>query len=531
MPVNFLDRHDQPHWWPGLLAWCLAWVAMVLLDGHIPMPNLALLLVLGSAVAGLWLGIWLSIVINIASVAFFSFFFVDPRLDFWPSVWEDLLLVLTTLAVSTLVTTLTARLRRAFLNETLHAERVTQLRRLSEAVRDSDDLVSGLQKLLQQLVEVTQTPAYAVLLIAPSATTRSEATYQFFGTPDKRMRKQLLRTLNASETVPVGSGHAGRSSVLGTHPLEPLCAVVRAKSITLGAVLLPTRVGTLQQALGLPHLQALCDLLGAEFERTEAVRRASEALDKANSHLLRNTLLTAISHDYRTPLATIIGAASALNEPSLRYSPEKIGLFVTAILTEAEHLNRMTTNTLQLARLGREDIQLNLNWESLEELSGVAVTRLTASFPAARIELSFPSQLPPLYCDAILILQALDNLLLNSLKHSPEGELIQLMAQSDDDEITLSVTDQGPGIPEAWREKVFDAFQRIQLPGQSADSGEITLERRGVGLGLAVCRAIAHAHGARIHIDPSQSRGVRICMTFPLRLPPDIPVPASEELA
>jgi len=514
------DSRSRPNSWIGWLVWCLAWASMAWLDGRISMPNLALLLVLGSAVAGVWLSPIPSLLMNVGSVAFFSFFFVDPRLDFWPSVQEDLLLVITTLVVSTLVSTLTARLRRAVANEALQTERVTQLRRLSEAFRESEDLIAGIETLLQILRECTRAPAYAVVLnthasLPAEVHIGGDSDYRFFGQPPSRIRKRLRRAVDSP---------LSESSSPSASPDDLLfCSRIASKTRVLAAVCISDEGQASFERLGWPHLKSLCDALGAEAERVQAVRQAAEALEKVNSQALRNTLLTSISHDYRTPLATIMGAASALAEQPAKYSPEKIAALAATILAESEHLSRMTTSTLQLVRLGSagsQGIELNLNWESLEELASVAAARLQRSFPSARIELSFPATLPLLYCDAILILQMLDNLLINSLKYSPENSPIMVEARRDDSELVLCVTDHGPGIPAEWREKVFDAFQRLQNPGQPVDSGHGDRERRGFGLGLAVCRAIALAHDARIRIGASRTGGAQVLVTFPLKQPP-----------
>ena len=515
---------NRPDPWIGLVVWCAAWAVMALLDGQISMPNLALVLVLGSAVAGVWLSLLPSLLINAGSVAFFSFFFVDPRLDFWPGLQDDLLLVITTLVVSALVSTLTARLRRAVANEALQTERVTQLRRLSEGFRKDESLVSGVEILLQMLREFTGVPAYAGLLdMNPAKSVKKQhSKYQFFGDPPRRVQKLLIQSIDRSRLAQQATKEAP--------DIDPLPVPIVSKTRVLGAVYVPSEGYANLQRLGFQHLKALCDLLGAEFERAEVVRQATESLEKANSQLLRNTLLTSISHDYRTPLATIISAASALGQQSSKYSPTKILTLAETIIAEAEHLNRMTTSTLQLVRLGDRGIELNLNWESLEELAGVAVSRLHRSFPSARIDLSFSPHLPLLYCDAILILQMLDNLLINSLKYSPENSLIVVDAHSVESELVLRVADSGSGIPIEWREKVFDAFQRMQPPGQSADSGDSDQGRRGVGLGLAVCRAIALAHNARISIETSEMGGAQVSVAFPLVHPVSGELPTLEEL-
>jgi len=492
---------------------------MLALDGRLSMPNLTLLLILGSAVAGLWLGPFFSTLINLGSVALFGFLFVEPRFVFRVTFEDDLMLLITTLVVSSLVSILTARLRSAVAQQALQTERVTRLRRLSDSFVEGDDTARHMENLLQVIRDIAQAPASAVLLVSQNDQ-REENRYRFFGKPRGRVRRELVRVV---ESPP--------ETRYGPHERPGLLSIrICPKSRVLGAVCIDGSYSAHLAALGLDYLQELCDLVGVEFERAEAVRIANRAVEKAQSQTLRNTLLTAISHDYRTPLATIIGSASSLVTHSEHYSPDRIPSIASAIIGEAEHLNRMTTNTLQLARLGGDNLKLHMNWESLEEIAGAAAGRLLSAYPGALIELSFPQELPLLYCDAILILQMIDNLLSNAIKYSAEGARITVDARNERKDILLRVIDRGPGIPVQWREKVFDAFQRLDSPGQPPDSGRQDQDRRGVGLGLAVCRTIVRAHHGRIWIEDGDGGGTCVCVTFPLTEAPPAPLQEPEDV-
>lgn len=505
--------------WPGLMTWSLAWTLMVALDGQLSMPNLTLLLILGSAVAGLWLGPFFSTLINVASVALFSFLFVEPRFDFWPSLEDDLMLLITTLVVSSLVSILTARLRSAVAQQALQTERVTRLRRLSDSFVESDDVGRHMENLLQAIRDMAHAPVSGVLLVRQNDH-QEVNSHCFFGKPRGRVRRELVRVV---ESPP--------ETWYGPHERPGLLSIrICPKSRVLGAVCIDGSYSAHLAALGLDYLQELCDLVGVEFERAEAVRIANRAMEKAQSQTLRNTLLTAISHDYRTPLATIIGSASALVTHSEHYSPDRIPSIASTIIGEAEHLNRITTNTLQLARLGGDNLSLHMNWESLEEIAGAAAGRLLSTYPGALVELAFPQELPLLYCDAILILQMIDNLLMNAIKYSAEGTRITIDARTERNDVLLRVSDCGPGVPVQWREKVFDAFQRLEIPGQPPDSGMQDQDRRGVGLGLAVCRTIVRAHQGRIWIEDSDDGGARVCVTFPLAEVPPAPLNDPEDV-
>lgn len=372
--------HDPRARWPGVLAWGGAWALMLWMDGLLSLGNLALLQVMGGAVAALWLSPLESLLFSVASVALFNFLFVDPRLSFVALLHEDLLLLATLLGVCTGISYLLSHLRR----------------------------------------------------------------------------------------------------------------------------------------------QA--------FEREQALLAERRARDDAQDKGLRNTLLTAISHDYRTPLATIIGAASSLAEHAGSANPERIRESSRTILEEAGHLNQMTANTLQLARLDAERVSIRCEWESLEEILGSVLARARRTPAGRRVHAEIPRGLPLLNCNATLMVQLFDNLLDNALKYSPADAAVAIRVLRLPQYVQVRVIDGGSGIPDAWKERVFDAFQRID-DGHPADAGCGTVPRRGVGAGLAVCRAIARVHGATIDVADAVPHGAVFRVTLPVGTQPVPPPQHAEEVA
>ena len=175
-------------------------------------------------------------------------------------------------------------------------------------------------------------------------------------------------------------------------------------------------------------------------------------------------------------------------------------------------------------------IELNKNWETLEEIIGAVIARVKRSSSDLQFDVNVPSDLPPLYVDIVLLMQLLDNLFQNSLKHSRNSCVISIDAIKADDEILIRVSDRGEGIPEEWHEQVFELFQRVDGVNLPSDARAGKKYRRGAGIGLAVCRAIARVHGGRIWIEDNPGGGTRVNIALPIGALPALPLFAPKEL-
>lgn len=255
--------------------------------------------------------------------------------------------------------------------------------------------------------------------------------------------------------------------------------------------------------------------------------QSQQAREHAQSHQLRNTLLTSISHDYRTPLTTVMSAASLIAEQAGRVPSEQLTQLANTILNEAKHLNRMTSNTLQLAKLDSRTVDIKLNWESVEEIIGTVCLRARRNHPDRTIEIFLPDDLPLVLCDAILLDQLFDNLIDNGLRHSSSDKSLHLIAHIEGQVLQILVRDFGSGISDEWKSRVFDIFQRIESPAVPIDGGG----RRGIGVGLAVCRAIAQVHDAFIQITDTEGGGATVTLHLPLSVQPGMPSLPGEVLA
>lgn len=257
-------------------------------------------------------------------------------------------------------------------------------------------------------------------------------------------------------------------------------------------------------------LKAFAVQIALALERIRWLETARRAELDIETERLRNTFLGAISHDLRTPLAAIQGAASSLLLPGGMPEATRRDL-LAMIQDESERLAHLLGNILDLTRLESGTLRLQKEWQSLEEVVGSALGRFERHGGRTPVRVSLPPDLPLVPLDAALMEQALLNLLTNAQRHAPQGET-DLRAWTGPGQVWLEVADRGPGIPAAFRERIFDKFFRLPESGPG-----------GVGLGLAICRAIVLAHGGTIEAADREGGGTSFRLCLPLPEPPPLP--------
>jgi two-component system sensor histidine kinase KdpD len=226
---------------------------------------------------------------------------------------------------------------------------------------------------------------------------------------------------------------------------------------------------------------------------------------------MRSSLLSTVSHDLRTPLASITGAATALRDDAELTRATHDDL-VQSICDEAERLERLVTNLLDMTRLESGGLYLKRDWIPLDELIGSALTRLERQLANHWVNVAVPPDLPSIFVDPVLFEQVLLNLFENACKHTPAGTHIEVRASKLEGTVLIEVADNGPGIPEGSEEMLFEKFYRASPTG--------TL---GAGLGLAICRGIVEAHGGSIGALPVAGGGASFRMVVPIGgTPPQI---------
>jgi len=285
----------------------------------------------------------------------------------------------------------------------------------------------------------------------------------------------------------------------------PLRAPMRLR----GVLLLQQAAAQVQPEM-LQLLQTCAAQIALAVERVHYVDVAHATQVEMASERLRNSLLSAISHDVRTPLTAIVGLSGTLaGSPAL--PPESRQELAEAIEEEALRMEQLVTNLLDMARLQAGPVQLNRQWQMLEEVVGSALSLQARSLAGRRVDLRLAPGLPPLALDAVLIERVLCNLLANASRMAPDGSPLAIEARLDGDMVEVALEDRGPGVAPADRERIFDKFSR----GHPESTGS------GMGLGLSICRAIVEAHGGRIRVEPGADGGARFLFTLPVGSPPD----------
>jgi two-component system, OmpR family, sensor histidine kinase KdpD len=262
-------------------------------------------------------------------------------------------------------------------------------------------------------------------------------------------------------------------------------------------------------------LDALADQAAVAIERISLAGVLAEARVLAETERLRAALLTSLSHDLRTPLASILGAVSSLRSFSEKYDAAQRDELLATLQDEAERLNCFVANLLDMTRLESGAIQLRLELFDIGEIVGAALQRAGSVLARHQTVVNVAPELPMLRVDAVLFEQVLFNLLDNAAKYSPPGSRIELRARAEGDSVVLQVIDEGPGIPPGDLERIFDKFFRVQAQDR---------QRAGTGLGLAICRGFVEAQAG--HIE-ARNRSDRSGAILSIRLP----IPEAAEFA
>jgi two-component system sensor histidine kinase KdpD len=272
---------------------------------------------------------------------------------------------------------------------------------------------------------------------------------------------------------------------------------------TVGVLgLRPQDPRSLQAPEQLHQLEIFASQTALAIERARLAEDAERAQVRAETERLRNSLLSSVSHDLRTPLASITGAASTLLENDERLDAGTRRDLLETLHEEADRLNRLVQNLLEMTRLESGALQLHTEWHPVEEVVGAALGRFGKALARRAVTTRVPPDLPLVPMDDVLIEQVLINLLDNVLKYTPAESPIEVSA----------VADRGPGLPPGEERRIFEKFHRA----------EAAPTVRGAGLGLAICRGIVQAHGGRIWAENRPGGGVSVRFTLPLKDAPPI---------
>lgn len=490
--------------WKGYLlslAACTATTLVTLpLVPHLELANIVMLFLLAVVGVALVLGRGPAVLAAFVNVAAFDFFCVPPRFSLAVSDVEYLLTFFVMLVVGLVTGQLTAGLRY---QARVASHREARSRALYELARDLSSVL-----LTQRVVELSEQ--------AIAREFRSRTVISVLATDDR-----LTTPTSPAEGFDIGTAHWAldhdQAAGLGTDTLPgsawlyvPLKAPMRTRGVL---ALQPANARLLMVPEQRRQLDTFAALTAMALERVHYVEVAQKATVQIESERLRNSLLSALSHDLRTPLAALVGLSDTLGVSRPPLSAQQAEL-ANAIREESMRMSNLVNNLLDMARLQTGEIRLRREWQSIEELIGAAIHASRHALGARRVSVRLDPGLPLVECDAILIERVFGNLLENAAKFTPADTPVEISARVEGTSLRIEVADHGPGIPRGREEAIFEKFTR----------GEAESTAPGVGLGLAICRAIVEAHHGRIWAEPATAHGARFTFTLPLGSPPSIDV-------
>lgn len=510
-PLPQMRREPAP-WRPREWIWSIAGVGAatvvsLLLLPYVGVVDVVMIYLLGVVITASRSGKWPSLLATFLSVATFNFFFIPPRFTLNVADVRYLFTFSVMFFVAYVICRLTLQVRNQAEAARIRERRTATLYILSRELaheRGVDTLAALAVKQISELF------ASQVVILVPDAA--GELAVPGTGPGTFALDAREMGVAKWVFDHGQRAGH-GTDTLPGAQALYlPLAAATRTMGV-LG--ILPATVTVPFDHEQIQSLENFVSLTAMAIERAFLAEEAQRALLKAEAEALRNTLLSAVSHDLRTPLAAITGAATSLLQESSLDDAGRRELTQT-ICEESEHLNRLIRNILDMTRLESGTIQVAKEWQSLEEIVGVVFNRLADQLAGRPVETRLPPDVPLLQFDPLLIEQVLTNLLENALKYTPQGTPLELSAAVKDKAVEVTLADRGPGLPPGSEERIFEKFVR------GTGSG------RGVGLGLAICRAIIAAHGGRIQAENRPGGGAVFRFTLPLRGEPPRVEPEDE---
>jgi len=493
--------------WQGY-AWAVAGCALAtglaaLMPPTFDLANRIMLYLLGVVAVAVRFGRGAAVLASFLAVLAFDFFFVSPGFSLSVADSRHLLTFAIMLAVALTISNVAAGMRYQA-RVAVHRERRT--RSLNELGRE---LAGAL--LVEQIVEAAQRHLEGVFeskvrLLLPDADEKVHCL------SPPLSRKELPLDLAIAQWVYDHQQPAG----LGTQSLAgapmhylPLKAPMRTRGVL---ALLPSQ----RRLIFLPEqarlLETMAGQIALALERVHYLEVAQDALVRMEAERVRNSLLAALSHDLRTPLTVLAGLADSLELAGPPLPPAQAEI-ARSIRTASLRTSTLVTNLLDMARLQQGSVRLKREWQTLEEVVGSALQTLAGPLARHAVHVDLPADLPLLEIDTALMERVFCNLLENAAKYTPQGALIEIAARHEGDRITITVADSGPGLPPGREESLFDKFTR------GADESPIT----GVGLGLAIVRAIVQAHQGRVWGENRPEGGARFVISLPAGEPPSVP--------
>jgi two-component system, OmpR family, sensor histidine kinase KdpD len=429
---------------------------------RLPHANNSLLFLTGVLITAVRYGVWPSIYASLLSFVVYNFLFTPPLYTFDVGEEGDLATLVFFLLMAAITGNLAARMREAGHKREIALRHIAALQEFTRNAAAAASCTDVLQALARHLADHFRSGCIAGIPAGDSG--EAAVAVARPGTAGDELSVEAARAR-------IQTGQWTRWPILTTRQSDAFAAVEAARPAPDEEAYASAVIE--QAAVALDRI-----LLVSELESVKLITEREQ---------LRASLLSSVSHDLRTPLASILGAASSLKEYDCALGATDREALMSSVLDETHRLDRYIQNLLDMTRLAHGPLELHRDWEDLRDLIATAVRRLRLR-DDIRIETTVDEDAQLVFVHGDLVEQALVNLLDNAARYTPAGGRIEVTARADAGYVDVEIADSGPGIPAADLERVFDPFYRVRERDR----------RSGTGLGLSICRGIAHAHGGDV---------------------------------
>jgi two-component system sensor histidine kinase KdpD len=497
-PFGFVRTRDVRNYGKAVGLLALATGVATLFDRvGLTDATLVMTYLLAVVIAAVRLGRGPAIFSSIAGVLLFNFFFTAPRLTFVVDNPEYIYTFSVMLAITLVVSALTARIRKQIELSRDRERRTEVLYRVSHRLAGVPGELQLVQAAQEELVSIFS--GEIVFFLPRDGSLRAVSRHDAGFTGRKSEQEAAKWVFEHRQMAGWGTD-----------------AIPDAQALYIPLTTPDSTVGVLawcpedsEQLLNFERrqlLKAIAAQIALALERDRLAQEAQHILAQAEAENLRSSLLSAVSHDLRTPLTSIAGTASTLIEEELDANTRR--KLAGTIYEEADRLNQLLENLLQLTRLESGSLQIRKEWQPIDEVIGSSLRRQERILQGREIHLNMPDEIVLVPIDGLLIEQVLLNLISNAVKYSPDGSAIDISGRKTEVGLEISVADRGIGLDPLEHDRIFDKFYRSRHLRNDAG--------RGAGLGLAICRGIVTAHGGRIWAEPRPEGGTTVRFVLPI---------------
>jgi two-component system, OmpR family, sensor histidine kinase KdpD len=501
-PAGSVKSHPR-NYFVALEILVIATLLAELLHTVLNPTNLIMIYVLMIVIAAVFVGLGPSILLSILGVLTFDFLFIPPYYSFSVQNIPDIFMLLTLLVVGIVISYLTAKFRQ-------HTEAAWQRERQTESLyalsRDmavSNDLESYIHAIVRRSKETFGREA---VLYLPEAQ-NGEKLKPYAENPE------IISNENDNAAALWAFEHR-KIIGPGTDTLPNARAsffpLITARGIIGVLALFETAPGQELSRQGERLMEAYADLTAVSLEGILLAKESQNVEILKGTEKLQTAFLNAISHDLRTPLVSVIGAISSLQEAKADLDDNARDQLIQVARDEAEKLNHLITNLLDESRIEAGAVRISRQPSDLQDLIGSALEQLGARSNTHPINIDLPPDLPFVSVDSALIIQTLVNVLDNAINYSPASSLIEIKARLAQDKVVVEIADRGVGIPAQDLSRVFEKFYRVQQPENIS----------GTGLGLSICKGFIEAHGGSISAENRPGGGIVVRFSLPVALNP-----------